>query len=164
MKNVKWIVVSLALVAVVALLAGGIAYGHNESASGQGWGNGPMRGVGMMGHMGWAGHHGMMGDKDREDELKALDAQAQFLKQTSELRLQYALKRIELRKLWLAEDPDYAKVRAVSKELAEMQLKLMEKAPERGYGYGGMGMGGMMHGPGWGMGPMHGMHWGGGCW
>ena len=158
MKKTKWIAVSLASVAMVVVLAGSIALAHGGQASDRGWG------MGMMGHMGWGGHHGMMRESGGQDELKSLDAQAEYLKQTSELRLQYALKRIELRKLWLAEEPDYAKVRAVSKELAELQLKLMEKAPESNYGYGGMGMGGMMHGAGWGMGSMHGMHAGGGCW
>ena len=92
-----------------------------------------------------------------------------FAAKTAQLRADLGVKRAELNALVVAQNPDQAKIDALTKEIGDMQGKLLaERAAFRiqvnkevgpigwgGMGYGGMGYGGMggFHHRGGGYGP-----------
>ncbi|UCG44310.1 MAG: hypothetical protein JSU73_06830 [candidate division WOR-3 bacterium] len=102
---------------------------------------------------------------DRATTVQALDEQIKFVKETAQLRTDLVVSQLEMRKLWLASQPDADKLSAKMLEILRIQKKLAELGPAMtGAGWScwsglgaGTGMTGCMHG--------HGMIGGcGGCW
>jgi zinc resistance-associated protein len=101
---------------------------------------------------------------------KLFDLKEKFRTDTASLRKQLLLKRLELRKLWVAEKPDEKAILAKQKEINPLRDQLQEKAtafrlearkiaPNARFGHGwGCGLGhGFGPGHGFGMGPGGGM-------
>ena len=123
---------------------------------------GPM-GMGM-GHAHW------MKNLTPDQASKLFDLKEKFHTDTANLRKGLMIKRLEMRALWKAENPDEKAILAKQKELNGLRDQLMEKmvpfrlegkkiAPNFDMGHG-MGMG---WGHGCGMGPGGGMGMGPGC-
>jgi zinc resistance-associated protein len=114
-------------------------------------------GGGMGGGMDCGMGHGMMGAMNLTPEQagKLFDAKEKFRNDTAQVRKQMLIKRVELRGLWKAENPDEKAIVAKQKELNTLQGQMIEKkvalrlearkiAPElaQRFGHGkGQGMG-----------------------
>jgi Spy/CpxP family protein refolding chaperone len=125
------------------------------------WAAGPMG----MGH-----GHGMM-NLTPDQAGKLFDLKEKFRTDTASLRKGLLIKRLEMKALWKAENPDEKAIIAKHKEISALRDQMMEKmvpfrleakkiAPQAAFGMGhGMGMGGGcgMGGHGMGKGPGGGM-------
>jgi zinc resistance-associated protein len=129
------------------------------------WARGPM---GMGGGMGMGCGPGMM-NLTPEQAGKLFDLKEKFRTDTASLRKSLMTKRLEMKALWKAANPDEKAIIAKQKEISALRDQMMEKmvpfrleakkiAPQAGFGRG-MGMG---HGGGMGMGVGCGMGPGGG--
>jgi zinc resistance-associated protein len=109
------------------------------------------------------GHGPGMMNLTPEQAGKLFDLKEKFRSDTANLRKSLMIKRLEMRDLWKAENPDEKAILAKQKELNALRDQLMEKmvpfrlearkiAPQAACGFG-MGRGfGMGHGMGMGMG------------
>lgn len=121
-------------------------------------------GAGRM-HHGWGMEtdYGSSSRMNPEQEKEWRNMRSRFWNETLESRQKLTSKQIELQTLWEAEEPDLKKTRALSDEIADLQLRLEKKynefiiqcrekfsdqdwsCPGEGYGYG-MGRGMMYRG------------------
>jgi len=110
------------------------------------------------------------GEMTLEDQRKALDEQIACLKETAQLRLDLQVKQLELRKLWLYEEPNVDKISSKLSEILVLGRQLKEKCEGMchhgrcgaGHGCGTGMMPGMSHGCGGTTHGSEGCH-GGGC-
>ncbi len=86
---------------------------------------GPGMGPGMM------GGPGMMARNSGDDQAEARLI-AKFREETKELRREMAVKRVQMRALMRAENPDEVKIGKLAAELFDLQEKLRKKAEEAG--------------------------------
>jgi zinc resistance-associated protein len=148
--------ISIVVVLALTLILGLAAYSGARPFGGG-------MGGGMDCGMGRGMGHGMMGAMNLTPEQagKLFDAKEKFRNDTAQVRKQMLIKRVELRGLWKAENPDEKAIVAKQKELNALQGQMIEKkvalrlearkiAPELAQGRG-MG-GGMGHGGGMGAG------------
>lgn len=115
-------------------------------------------GLYAMGGMGGMNCNGPMGSNVQPDTAR------QFFKETSDLRTDMMVKRIELRQEMTKATPDHAKVDALRKEMADIRAKIQDAGKKYGMAMncdncgtgGGMGkgMGGNCDKMGGGMGKM----------
>ena len=139
--------ISIAVVLALTLILGVAAYSGARPFGG-----------GMDCGMGHGKGHGMMGALNLTPEQagKLFDAKEKFRNDTAQVRKQMLIKRVELRGLWKAENPDEKAIVAKQKELNTLQGQMIEKkvalrlearkiAPELAQARGmGRGMGGGM--------------------
>ncbi len=121
----KKLLIGLALISLVAV--GAVAYGHETG----GWGGYGM-GTGYGGHMIGYGHMGpMMGGYGYDQK---------FLDETAELRKELNEKRFEYLEALRSPDTTPEKIAGLEKEIYELQAKVYEKSPRKGFtGPGGYG-------------------------
>jgi zinc resistance-associated protein len=146
MKAIK---ISIVVLLAITLILGVAAF---SGARPFGGGMGGGMGCGMMGAL----------NLTPDQAGKLFDLKEKFRNDTAQVRKQMLVKRVELRGLWKAENPDEKAIVAKQKELNALQGQMIEKrvalrlearkvAPELAHGFGhGMGRG---MGPGGGMGP-----------
>lgn len=109
---------------------------------------------------GYGGGHGMGGGAPYANlDEEALKAREAFYAATTELRKKITVKQSQLRAVMQGDNPDEAKVAALSGELFDLRNEMRSKAQEAGIRQGGClggGAGGMMGHGGqgtWGHGP-----------
>lgn len=124
----KKIIVTIAVMATIGIIGTQIA-----SA---GWG-----GYGSC----WSGNGTTAGTDTATSE-----ARAAFFKDTTDLRTQIAVKRVELGTLLHDSSADPATIDTLRSELGDLATELQQKAKDAGIGFGGNGY---MMNPGFGMGP-----------
>ena len=107
---------------VTVLLALGIFLSLALTSWAQPWG---MKGHG--GQWGHYGHHGKFANLTPEQAGKLFDLRQKFLDDTAGLRKDMLVKRMELRALWRAENPDEKQILAKLKEINAVKEKLQEK-------------------------------------
>jgi hypothetical protein len=69
----------------------------------------------------------MMPDLPPDIEKKVLDLQIKFIKETASLNADLAQKHLEMRQLWLDDEPNADKIVAKMNEIAKVQMQLHEK-------------------------------------
>ncbi len=107
---------------VTVLLALGIFLSLALASWAQPWG--------MKGHRGPWGHcglHGKFADLTPEQAGKLFDLRQKFMDDTAGLRKDMLVKRMELKALWRAENPDEKQILAKHKEINAVMEKLQEK-------------------------------------
>ncbi|MHB9096253.1 MAG: Spy/CpxP family protein refolding chaperone [Syntrophales bacterium] len=109
------------MTAVAMLFVAAIA----TSAFGFGWGRGPGCGYGPMGRGDIAGFAGVELTAEQKAQIQAM-RDAQF-KETASLREQMFAKRDEVRKLWLAPNPDQAQITAAQQEMRSLRDQIQDK-------------------------------------
>ncbi len=161
MKQYKTTLAGVAVIAVLGFV--GFAFAHGGSGYGgnqMGYGN-HMGGMGYGPHMGYGDSNRYAGLTD-EQAAEIEKARESFLSTTNELRNNIYQKGLELRSELSKQDLDTDKLKAIQKELSELEgsfdqkrldyeLEVSKVAPEARRGYGGRMMG---------MGPGY----GGNCW
>lgn len=117
-------------------------------------------GPGSMGHSTTAVQKSVTGTSgtppDGATSVKALDEQIKFVKETAQLRTELVVSQLEMRKLWLASEPDPDSLSAKMLDILRIQKKLTELGPAMtGAGWScwsghgtGTAMTGWMHGHG----------------
>lgn len=129
MKKVAWFAV--AVVAALVLTSAASARMWDDDDYGPGYG----RGFGMMYGAG-------TGTNVNIDKFK------QFQKETSGLREEMMLKRVELQNEYAKEKPDTDRVATLKKELIDLRTKIHKAAEKAGIEGAGRGMMGGRHGRG----------------
>ncbi len=127
----------LGLVVVVAMALSGVASAHmwGDDETGPGYGMGP----GMM--YGYGPGAGKAADVEKFKK---------FQKETSALREEMMLKRLELRNEFIKEDPDEGRIATIQKDLIDIRTKIHAAADKAGIERPGRGKRGWGRGPGYG--------------
>ena len=109
-----------------------ILYAQNEAEQpdyGRGY-NCPWSGMGpgmMGGSRGMGPHHHTWRQMTPEQRREWRQMRSKFSRDTLQLRQKLVNKQMELQDLWEEENPDTAKIKSLSDEIAELQLQLEKK-------------------------------------
>ena len=118
----------LSVVLIVLMLALGLSLGLALTSWAEPWGMmGHPGQPGCPGHPGHWGHQGRFANLTPAQAGQLFDLRQKFLNDTASLRKDMLVKRVELRALWRAENPDEKQILAKFKEINALRDKLMEK-------------------------------------